>query len=348
MEAVRLAVIGAGVIGRKHIASIAASTSCELVAIADPDPRVGAIAQAAGVPWRESSEVMLKQDRPDGVIVATPTASHHDVGLACIDAGAAMLMEKPVTATLDEARALIAAGKSAGVRIAVGHHRRFNPLVERARAIIRAGELGRLVAFHVFWALLKHREYFDVAWRIQPGGGPVLTNLIHDIDCLRHIAGEVKLVSALTSSETRGHEVEDTAAIVLRLGCGALGTVILSDATPSPWSYEMTARENADFFQVAENSFHFFGTEASLAVPEMRLWRYRDRDVAGWQFPLSSETRPVEPRDVLLAQTEYFGRVARGEEAPRTDALDGARTLAATLAVHEAARTGTQVRPEVI
>ena len=345
MAPVRHAVIGAGVIGRRHIDLIGASRSCVLAAIVDSDPRARELAEAVGVPWRETAEAMFETDRPEGVIVATPTGNHLEMGLLCVEARVATLMEKPVAATVEEARILIEAAEAADVPVAVGQHRRFNPTIERTREIVRSGELGRLVAFHVVWLALKHAEYFDVDWHVQAGGGPVLTNLIHDIDCLRWIAGEVEEVSAHTSSQTRGHAVEDTAAMALRLAGGAIGTIILSDATPSPWSYEMTMRENADFYQVEENSFHFMGSDASLAVPEMRLWRYQGANTSGWQHPLASETRPHMPGYAYGLQIEHFARVARGEEAPRTSARDGAATLAATLAVHEAARRGRSVQP---
>ena len=348
MQKVRLAVIGAGVIGRRHIKLIAASETCALAAICDPDPRARELAAAFGVPWRATAQDLFESDAPEGVIVATPTGNHLEMGLACIEAGVAILMEKPVAASVEEAQTLVRTAEARGVAMAVGHHRRFNPTVENTREIVRSGELGRLVAFHVFWTALKHAEYYDVDWHVAAGGGPVLTNLIHDIDCLRWIVGEITEVSAQVSSATRGHEVEDTAAAVLRLEGGAIGTVILSDATPAPWSYEMTMRENTDFFPTDQNSFHFMGSEASFAVPEMRLWRYSDANASGWQYPLVSETRPHDWGYAYARQIEHFGRVARGEEAPRTSARDGAATLAATLAVNEAAAAGRSLAPTVI
>ena len=72
---------------------------------------------------------------------------------------------------------------------------------------------------------LKPDSYYEQAWRRQPGAGPVLINLIHDIDLLRFLIGEVDSVQAITSNAVRGFEVEDTAAVIMRFACGALATL---------------------------------------------------------------------------------------------------------------------------
>ena len=92
----------------------------------------------------------------------------------------------------------------------VGYYRRFNPLVQRARQVVQSGEIGSLVAVNLLWTLQKPENYYDVVWRTESGGGPILINLIHDIDILRYVCGEIQQVYALTSSVTRDFDVEDT------------------------------------------------------------------------------------------------------------------------------------------
>ena len=115
-------------------------------------------------------------------------------------------------------------------------------------------------------------DYFDVAWRREPGGGPILINLIHDIDNLRFIAGEIAAVQAVTSSARRGFAVEDTAAALLRFRDGALGTVVLSDTVAAPWSWELTAGERTSYSypQTGQDCYLFAGTNGALAVPSLR------------------------------------------------------------------------------
>lgn len=344
MKRVRLAVIGAGVIGKKHIDTINSSQLAELVAICDADPRVRALSSACGAAFYQDCSSMLAQEKLDGVIIATPTDQHAPVGVICAQHSLHMLIEKPISATLAEGRELIGVAKQYGVQVLVGHHRRHNRLVQRAREIVRGGELGRLIAVCVLWTLQKHDEYFAVDWRIKrPGGGPVLTNLIHDIDNLRFICGEIRSVYALTGNMARNHAVEDSASITLQFADGALGSLLLSDATPAPWAYELTSGENPDFPEYEENSYYFLGTKASLAFPRMQLSYYPDATAKGWGHPLSTRQLDVAKNQPLAGQIDHFCRVILGEEAPIITGQDGLDTLAATLAVLESGERSAPV-----
>ena len=172
--------------------------------------------------------------------------------------------------------------------------------------MIRSGDLGNLVAVSVLWTLQKPDDYYDAQWRTQPGGGPILINIIHDIDNLRFICGEIEQICALTSSGARGHAVEDTATISCRFSEGILGSIILSDATPSPWSYESTLFENADYSHAAENCYFFLGDRASLAFPPMESWHYASAEQSGWNHPLEKQQLRVQSADPLRKQLSHF------------------------------------------
>ena len=188
----------------------------------------------------------------------------------------------------------------------------------------------------MFWTLLKPDYYFEVDWRRRrPGGGPTLINLIHELDSLRFICGEIRQVYAQSSSEVRKLDVEDSLAISLSFKNGAVGSVLASDTTPSPWSYELTTHENPRYFPTDENCYHFFGTLGSLAVPRMELWRYAEGDESGWHSPLKKSRSRVEREDPLATQLEHFCRVIKGEERPIVDGRDGTRSLSVVLAVLE-------------
>jgi predicted dehydrogenase len=333
----RIGLIGAGVIGRKHAAYLKASTACALVAIADPSPDAEDLAAGHDAACYRDFDGMLDREQLDGVIIAVPNDLHEAAGTAAAARGVAMLVEKPIAADLEAAGRLTAAAARAGVPLLVGHHRRYNPRTQRAQALVQGGALGKLVAVNTVWGVKKPDSYFDTAWRKEPGGGPILINLIHEIDLLRFIVGEIAEVMAFGGRQVRGFEVEDSASVALRFAGGALGTVLISDATPSPWSWERATGENPVFPESEENPSRFLGTEAAMAFPRLTIWRHDGP--TDWQSPLEAEVLALPKVDVYAEQIAHFLDVIRGEAAPIITGEDATRSLAATLAVAEAVRT---------
>ena len=343
MSKVAVAVIGAGVIGRTHIETIGRSELAVLAGVAEPAAAGREEADRLGVPWSADYPELLDRVKPDAVIIATPNATHREVALACIARGIPAIVEKPIASTLEDAAAIAQASENSGVPILVGHHRRHNPIIKRARAIIADGTLGRLTNASVLYTFYKRPEYFELAWRRQPGGGPILINLIHEIDLVRHLCGEIATVQALTSNATRGFEVEDTAAVLLRLVNGALVTLSLCDTAVTPWSWDLAARESPSYPpQPVPVQTHFLcGTEGSLALPTLEHWSYHA--TKGWFSPISRTLAAFDRGDPYMEQLHHLCRVARREEVPLITAADGMQTLRATLAVHKAAQSGQMV-----
>ena len=341
-EPVRIAVAGAGLIGQAHIRRILDDPGARLAAIIDPSP---AAEQAAvlGVPAFADLAEGLRAARPEGVVIATPNALHVPHGLLAVEAGVPMLLEKPMSGDLASAMQLVGAADAAGVPILVGHHRRHSPLMQRAHDAVASGRLGRVVAATGLCLLRKPDNYFDgpTVWRREPGGGVVLINLIHVIDDMRNLCGDIAAVQAVTSNAARGFPVEDTAAILLHFASGALGTLTISDAAVAPWSWEMTAGENKAYPHTDQSCYLVAGTEASLSVPRLDTWRHGGD---GWWTPLETRREIVPEQDPLTLQMRHFCQVARREAAPLLDGRGGARTLEATLAVIRAAETGGMVR----
>lgn len=337
-----IAVIGAGVIGRTHVDRITRNPALALAGITDPSPAGRALAEQLGVPWFSSHSAMLDRLRPQharlGAVVATPNATHVPVALDCLAHGVPALVEKPVADSVVEAQQLVDAQARTGVPVLVGHHRRHNPINQRARAILATGRLGQLVTANVMATFLKPDAYFDVAWRREPGGGPILINLIHEIDMLRFLCGEITSVQAASSNAVRGFAVEDTAAAVLRFASGALGTLVLSDTATSPWCWDFCAGEQEQYPRQPVLSHFIAGTHGSLSLPDLALWGYRGE--RSWHAELTREQTLVHRQDPYARQMAHFGAVVEGREAPLCSALDGLRTLQATLAITEAAQCG--------
>ena len=344
MNPVKLAVIGAGLIGRKHAELIATHSTCSLVGICDVDPSRSSIADELEVPFYQDIEGLLQSEAPQGAIISTPNEHHASVAEVCAGRSVHVLIEKPIADSMDAARRIVKAADETGIQVLVGHHRRHSPFVQKARRIVTGGALGKLVAVSMFWALLKPDDYYEVGWRRRrPGGGPTIINLIHEMDVLRFVCGEVRQVYAQSSSTTRNLEVEDSLTISLSFESGAVGSILASDATPSPWSYEATTHENPYYFPTDENCYYFLGTLGSLAFPRMELWHYADDDKSGWQYPMRRSQETVAEADPLTSQLEHFCRVIRGVEKPIADGRDGTRSLAIVLAVLESSRQNAPV-----
>ncbi len=346
MNTIRIAVAGAGAIGLRHIEEIRTSRSARLASIVDVSPKAAEVARKSGVPLYGSLAELFAKDKPNGVILATPNQLHVEQGLECIAANVPTLIEKPVARTLQEGIRLCEAAERAGAKILVGHHRRHSPILHKAVEIAKSGVLGPLVGVIGSAVFCKPDAYFDGAnaWRKEPGGGPILINMIHEIDNLRAMVGEIVAVQAFSSNATRGFKVEDTVAINLRFANGALGTFLLSDTAASPKSWEQTSQENKAYSTYDdEDAYTIIGTKGSLGVPTMRLRHYIRNEDRSWFKPFTTRTVSLERRDPLALQIEHFAAVIRGEQAPLVTCRDGLQNLRVTDAIVEAARSGRVV-----
>lgn len=341
-----VAVIGAGLIGHRHAEALKAAEGVTLAAIADPSPAGAEVAARHGVPAFDSLEAVIESGLARGVILALPNALHLPAGLTAIAAGLPVLMEKPLATTVDEGEALVRAADAADVPLLTGHHRRHNPRISKALEVVRSGALGQLTAVQAQTWFLKPERYFEQDWRTRAGAGPVYLNLIHDIDLLLAFCGPVAEVQAMESRKTRGFEVEDTAVALLRFVSGVLGTVNVSDAAAAPWSWELTAHENAHYAATDENCYWFAGTQGSLALPNLALWEHEGPD--GWWSPIHQSRPETEEGDPLIRQAAHFGAVIRGEAEPVVSGQDGLNALRVIEAIKRAAATGAPVRPDAL
>ena len=344
MSRILIAIIGAGLIGRTHIDRALRQPEMELVGIADPSDDGRRLAESVGVRWFAEADALLAETRPRGAIVATPNATHAELTLRCLDRGAAVFVEKPIADTVADARRMCDAAAAAGLPLMVGHQRRHNPIMRRAKAMIDAGRLGRPVCLTAMSTWFKPPRYFDTTWRREKGGGPILINLIHDVDQLRFLFGDVAEVQAIASNAIRGYEVEDTVAVLLRFRNGALGTITVSDTAVAPWNWDLAAGE-AERFPPQDVDSHFLsGTEGSLTLPRLLYWHYRGKK--GWEDELTGERTGLHAGDPYAEQMRQFAAVIDGREVPLCSGVDGMRSLEATLAVRASADSGQAVRLE--
>lgn len=340
METLKIAVVGAGLIGKKHIEYILKNADCSLAGIVDPDRLANSqLADSLGVPLYQDIDELLTQ-RVDGVIISSPNQFHAKQAIKCIDKCVPVLIEKPITDSLDDGVKLVELVKKKSAKVLIGHHRAHSPILTTARKIIQDGCLGRIVTIMGSALFYKPDEYFSAGpWRTKMGGGPILINLIHEIGNFRSLCGEISAVQAISSSAIRNFPVEDTVVINFQFASGALGTFVLSDTAASARSWEHTSQENKSYpVSLDEDCYTVSGTMGSLSIPTMRIKYYKSPDSQSWWIPFENEIIPVDRLDPLECQLNHFLNVIKGTANPLVSAEDGLQNLKITNAIAESAK----------
>lgn len=322
----KIVVCGAGLVGARHVAQ--AAMQAELAAIVDPSADARELAARYAVPHFSDLGESLGKVKPDGVVIATPNHLHAEQAVQCLEAGIPVLIEKPIAGDAVSAARIVETQERTGVPVLIGHHRRHNPIITRAKAIIESGELGDLVAVTGQFWLYKPEDYFDVTWRTQPGAGPLFINCIHDIDLLRHLCGEITEVQAMRSNRQRAHAVEDTLALTLRFAGGALGTFSVSDTVVAPWSWELTSGENSIYSVTPESCYRIGGTQQSLSLPDLHRWSHVGP--RSWWSDMAATPIETPMMDAFVAQFTHFLKVIGGA-LPLVSAQEGQASLAVVL-----------------
>ena len=220
---------------------------------------------------------MLLVSKPDAAIVCTPNSTHVAVSSDLIKAGVHVLVEKPMSTTIASAQELVDLARNSSTKLLVGHHRRFNPYITATKRALSENAIGRVIGVSGLWSAYKPSSYFEGAgaWRTQAGdGGPLLINMVHDIDCLQYLLGPIIRVHAEQTTSQRGHEAEEGAGILLRFASGVVGTFLLSDATPSPHNFEGGTGEHHTITTTGKDFYRILGSEGTLSVGDMKITRH--------------------------------------------------------------------------
>ncbi len=293
---VRLGIIGMGYTGWQHLRAAANLAEARVVAVADTDER-----RLAGLPpdvaataaWQE----LLADDAVDAVSVCLPHAAHAEVALAALAAGKHLLLEKPLAADLEGARRIAAAAAASDRTVMVEMTHRFYPPMVAARELLAAGRAGRVYAVEDRIVQWLHPERLP-GWmlrRSQAGGGVAMTNGVHMLDRIAWLCGQrLTLLSAAAGWTHRLGDVEDTAAMLLRLDDGTPVSLLASwPLGPAP----RPAGEDID------DELTVYGTNGTV-----RVWSWR-----GWAFEPAAGGR--QEHAGYPADMDWLARVRVGMAA---------------------------------
>jgi predicted dehydrogenase len=310
---VKIAVAGAGVMGRNHVRVCGELEGLEVVGVVEPArdaaERIGRLFR---VRTFDSLSRLLAETRPDALIISTPTSSHFAVAQEALAAGVHVLVEKPIAATVEEGRSLIAAATRAGVHLAVGHIERFNPAVRELKQRLDAGELGRVYQ-------IMARRIGPFPPRIQDVG-VVVDLATHDVNVMEHVVGApIERLYAETSR--RIHQTqEDLVSCTMRFANGTVGVIDINWLTPTKIRELSVLGERGMFvvnyltqdLTLYENSSSGGAAEvlAVMGVVEGRAIRF-----------------PIQRVEPLRAEIESFVASVRSGGKPVVDGDEGVRAL---------------------
>jgi predicted dehydrogenase len=329
-------IAGLGSIGHRHFRNLIAIGEKDIVLLRTrkatlPDDEL------AGYPVETDLAEALKKHKPDAVIVANPTSLHLDIAIPAAQAGCHILLEKPVSNSLERLDVLQNAAEISGSKILVGFQFRYHPTLNKARELIQQGALGKVLTVHAHWGeyLPNWHPWEDYrqsyASRADLGGG-VLRTLTHPLDYLRFLLGDVESLWSFNSHLSPLElDVEDAAEIGLKFVSGAVGSVHLNYfQRPPVHRLEIVGTDGALRWDNADGILHFFKTTAPFGS-------FSDNPPA----PIVETFAPpagFERNQLFLAQTRHFVETAAGKAEPLCSLEDGIMALHLALAAQQSQR----------
>lgn len=334
MSKIKVAVVGCGSIAKhRHIPEYAWNSNVELVAFVDPVlERAEHYAQLHGGKAYNSYTEMLKQEKVDAVSVCTPNFLHAEVSIAAANAGAHVLVEKPMASTAEEAEAMIEAAKKNGVFLMVGHNQRLMPPHVKAKEILNSGKLGKVLTFRTSfghpgpegWSVDGRESWF---FRKEEATMGAMGDLgVHKSDLIRWLlADEVAQVAAFVGTlHKEGTDVDDNATCLLRMKSGATGSLVAS------WTY-YKGQDNSTVLW-CENGVIKIDTDPNDQV----IVELRDGTVERYKVGQIATNEKQTHSGVI---DEFMTSILEGQK-PRISGEEGLRSLQVILAAFESEATG--------
>ena len=330
------AVIGLG-FGAVHARVLTEMEGVRLAAVCDSDPqRLAGVVRGRSANAYRDYEAMLRDETLDAVVVAVPVRMHEAVALAVIEAGKALLVEKPLAASLAQGRRVVEAAAAKGVLLTSGHIERFNPAVQELARRLSMGEAGRVLQ-------VSARRLGPFAARTRDVS--VVHDLaLHDIDILMYLLGrDIEHVYAATQPGVRT-DSDDTLAGVVRFRDGPVGLLEVNWLTP---------RKVRELSVLGERGLFVLDYLAqTLEFHESEPGEGTGSGGPGWKALATLRGGadavvriPIDPREPLERELSGFVAALRDGTPPLVTSDDALAALAVADALTESARTGRAVTP---
>ena len=333
----RAAVVGLGMMGRNHVRVYdEVLTDVDLVAVADPDRDAlrRATTGRAAQGYADVDE-MLSAEHLDLVSIASPTSLHLGGTLAALEAGANVLVEKPIAADREGAEHMIEAAALAGRMLTVGHIERFNPAIRELRARLAAGELGRI--FQV-----KATRLGPFPERIRDVG--VVVDLApHDLDVIRFLLGADPIRIAAETEQRIHTDHEDLFCGLMKFANGVVATLDINWLTPSKRrTLTVTGERGMYVADYLSQDLSFYANSDAA-----HTWEDRGEDEVGPPITSIAEgemtRRFVRKQEPLAVELAEFARAVREGGPPPVDPRDGMIALLLARLMVAAAQSGRVV-----
>jgi predicted dehydrogenase len=344
---VRVGIIGCGRIARGHVAALRGIVGVLVVAVVDVDiVRAHAFAAAHGIPhaYRDADEMLASG--LDAVTVCTPHGAHEAGVLAAARHRTHVLCEKPVALTVAQARRMIAATATAGVRFGVLFQRRFWPAAQRIRGAIADGRLGTPIGGGVLARFNRDAGYYAEPWRGRlstEGGGVLMTQAIHHVDLLQWFMGPARRVTGRCATLVHGGliDVEDTAAAIVEFVSGGIATIQAGTTfRPGLGAQVWVSDAHGRTASVMEFPEGVGFTDISTVPGEETSQTGRVRAGAP-DLPLAEIHDHLVPYHAR--QIEDFLDAVRHDREPAVTGHDAVRSLEIIEAIYASSRTGAAV-----
>ena len=307
MHPVKVGVIGIGNMGWHHARVLSLLRDAQLVGVADPDSDRGQLAKDQfGCQWFPDYQTLLGE--VEAVCIAVPTLLHHSVGLACLEAGVHVLIEKPIAASQDEATALIQAARNAGRLLQVGHIERFNPAFRELTKVVANEEVVVLEG-------RRHSPHSDRANDVSV----VLDLMIHDIDLVLELA-QASVVRLAAAGGRSAEGPIDYVNATLGFDNGVVASLTASKMSHRKIrSLSAHCRSSLVETDFLNHTLHIHRRAHEWYSADHGELLYRNDG-----FIEEVSTTSIEP---LYAELEHFLQCVRGRETPAVDGLQASRAL---------------------
>jgi len=344
-ESMTFALIGCSRISAQHIKA-ALNNNMEIVAVCDLLPeRIDAILSeyqqhfTTSVRRYTDYRQMLDELKPDIAAITTPSGSHAEIAVYCINKGVNLIIEKPITLSLTDADAIITAAQDKGVKVCACHQNRFNPAIQKIRKAVEAGRFGKLFhgTAHIRWN--RGEDYYKQApWRgtWEQDGGVLMNQCIHNIDLLRWLMGdEITEVFGMTDRLNHDYiEAEDLGLALIRFANNSYGTI---EGTTNVYPCNL------------EETLYIFGEKGTIKAGGKSV-----NAIEEWRFEGCTETPEMVNQYIKDNSSENdFGHTAlyadvidavKHDRPVYIDANAGRRALEIVLAIYKSAAEGKSVK----